>query len=83
MPVTLHVSNLPYDVDADALQALFGGYGDVHWVRIPTDDETGRPRGFAFVEMVEEVGAQAAIGALHQSRIGSRTVRVARARPRR
>ena len=82
MTVSLHVANLPYDVDAAALEALFRGYGDVGRVTVPTDRATGRPRGFAFVEMADEIGARAAIDALNQSRLGDRTMRVTRARPR-
>ena len=83
MSVSLYVSNLPYEVESAELERLFGGYGDVRRVTMPTDRETGRPRGIAFVEMADEIGANAAIEGLNQSSIGSRVVRVSRARSQR
>ena len=83
MSVSLYVSNLPYEVEAAELESLFGGFGDVRKVTIPTDRETGRPHGIAFIEMADDVGARAAIEAVNQTRVGSRVVRVSRARSQR
>lgn len=82
MAVTLHVNNVPFDHGIPELTALFEGYGDVRRVTVPTDAATGRPRGFAFIEMADEIGARAAIEALNHSRLEGRTLRVSRARPR-
>ena len=66
----------------EELRRVFEGYGDVGGVRIVLDRETGRPRGFAFVEMRSEPGARAAIEGLDQADFGGRTIRVRPARPR-
>ena len=57
----LYVGNLPYETTESDLQTLFSECGAVESVAIPTDRQTGRARGFAFVEMVEEADAQTAI----------------------
>ena len=64
----------------DELRSLFSQYGEVSSVNVITDRETGRPRGFAFVEME---GADAAISALDQKEFGGRVLTVNEARPRR
>ena len=60
----LFVGNLAYTVDAEALRALFGKYGEVTSAAVPVDRDTNRPRGFAFVEMQTQAGAEAAIKGL-------------------
>ena len=79
---TLHVGNLPFDLSEDDLRQVFGDYGDVRAVRIVMDRDTGRPRGFAFVELSSESQAQAAIEGLNQTQLGGRTMRVGIARPK-
>src|SRR5881394_739432 len=74
----LYVGNLPYQVDEDQLRALFEQDGrQVDEVKIVTDRETGRPRGFAFIEMATDAQAQAAVNALHGKPFGGRPVRSA------
>lgn len=80
---TLHVGNLPFQTTEDGLRQVFDGYGDVREVRMVLDRETGRPRGFAYVEMSTEAQAQAAVDGLNQTDFGGRTLRVGLARPRR
>ena len=62
MAQKLYVGNLPFSVTSDDLQALFSQHGEVHSVNLITDRDTGRPRGFGFVEMEN---AQAAIDVLN------------------
>ena len=79
MAQKLYVGNLPFSVTSDELQALFAEHGEVQSVNIITDRETGRPRGFAFVEMD---GAEAAIEALNGRDLGGRAMNVSIARER-
>ncbi len=76
----LYVGNLPFATTSDDLVALFGEYGQVQRAQIVSDRETGRSRGFAFVEMTE--GAEAAISALNGAQFQGRTLTVNEARPR-
>ena len=76
----IYVGNLSYDTTEDQLRQIFGEHGEVSSVNIITDRETGRPRGFGFVEME---GADAAISALNETEVGGRTLTVNEARPRR
>ena len=64
MAMTLYVGNLPFSADQESVQDLFAAYGDVLSVKLMSDRETGRPRGFGFVEM-EDDGARAAMAALN------------------
>ena len=57
--MSIYVGNLSYDVKAEDLNAVFAEYGSVKRVQLPTDRETGRPRGFGFVEMPNDDQAQA------------------------
>ena len=79
MAQKLYVGNLPFSVTSDDLQALFSQHGEVHSVNLITDRDTGRARGFGFVEMEN---AQAAIDTLNGHEIEGRalTVNVARDR---
>ncbi len=81
MNKTLYVGNLPFDVTEQQLQELFGQHGEVHAVRMINDRETGRYRGFSFVEM-EASGADAAMSALNGAQFGGRTLRVNEAQQR-
>ena len=77
----LYVGNLPYTTNEDELQGLFGEVGAVESVNVMRDRETGRARGFAFVEMATEQDAQNAIATLHDRPFGGRTLTVNEARP--
>ena len=78
----LYVGNLSYDVDSTALQELFASHGTVDSAQIITDRDTGRSKGFGFVEMSTEEEAQNAIGALHGQEHGGRALTVNEAKPR-
>ena len=80
--MNIYVGNLPYSIDRDQLREIFAAYGDVAAARIVTDRETGRSKGFGFVEMADNAQAQAAIDALNGSDIGGRKAVVNEARPR-
>jgi len=79
----LYVGNLPFSTTEDELRGVFERHGSVDSVAVITDRETGRPRGFAFVEMSEQSAAEDAIRALDGSDIGGRSVRVNEAQGRR
>src|SRR5712675_594969 len=78
----LYVGNLSYDVDSSALQELFAAHGTVDSAQIITDRDTGRSKGFGFVEMGTEEEAQAAIAALNGQEHGGRALTVNEAKPR-
>ena len=80
--MNIFVGNLNWSTTEDELHHLFYAYGAVESVRIMTDRETGRSRGFAFVEMPDEAEAQAAIDGLHGTALGGRTLTVNEARQR-
>jgi len=72
----LYVGNLSFSATEDELRELFGRHGSVDSVKLITDRETGRPRGFAFVEMSEPSAASDAIRALDGSQVGGRAIKV-------
>ncbi|AUT00149.1 RNA recognition motif domain-containing protein [Aliinostoc sp. HNIBRCY26] len=80
--MSIYVGNLSYEVTQDALTAVFAEYGEVKRVQIPTDRETGRPRGFAFVEMNSDTQEAAAIDALDGAEWMGRDLKVNKARPK-
>ncbi|MEM8995965.1 MAG: RNA-binding protein [Acidobacteriota bacterium] len=80
MSKRIYVGNLPFSATEDEVSELFGAFGTVTSVSLINDRETGRPRGFGFVEM--EVGADEAIQALDGSNLGGRTLKINEARPR-
>ncbi len=82
MPKRIYVGNLPFSATDDEVRELFGAYGEVNSVSLITDRETGRPRGFGFVEMANGEEADEAISRLHQSQMGGRSLNVNEARPR-
>jgi cold-inducible RNA-binding protein len=83
MSKRLYVGNLPYQTEESQLRALFEQDGrQVEEVKIVTDRETGRPRGFAFVEMSTDDHAQAAVSALNGKPFGGRPLTVSEARDR-
>jgi RNA recognition motif-containing protein len=78
----LYVSNLSYDITDAMLEQLFAAHGTVRSARVIVDRDTGRSRGFGFVEMGSDQEAQAAIAALNGQKVGGRTLNVNEARPR-
>jgi RNA recognition motif-containing protein len=72
----LYVGNLPFTVTEGEIRTLFEGYGPVDRVNVIMDRETGRPRGFAFVEMSEDAGATSATAGLNGHNLGGRSLRV-------
>jgi len=81
MPKSIYVGNLPWSATEEELHDLFGQFGGVTSVKLVSDRDTGRPRGFAFVEM-EDADAAKAIEALEGTEFGGRTLRVNEAKPR-
>ena len=77
----LYVGNLPWSVDDSELESLFSALGDVISARVITDRETGRSRGFGFVEM-EDAGASKALEEMNGKDIGGRPLRVNEANER-
>ncbi len=80
--MSIYIGNLSYDVQESDLTAVFAEYGSVKRVQLPTDRETGRPRGFGFVEMSEESEEDAAIEALDGAEWMGRDLKVNKAKPR-
>ncbi len=81
MGTRLYVGNLPFDVDEAQVRTLFQEGGrEVAEVKIVMDRDTGRPRGFAFVEMTSQADAQAAIAAMNGREVGGRALTVNEAR---
>ena len=81
MSQRIYVGNFPYSATEEEVEQLFGQHGEVISVALPTDRETGRPRGFGFVEMSNEDAAKA-IEALDGTDFGGRSLAVSEARPR-
>jgi RNA recognition motif-containing protein len=82
MAKNIYVGNLVWDCTADDLLALFQSHGSVARAQVITDRETGRSRGFGFVEMENDAEAQAAIDALNGSNFRGRPLTVNEAKPR-
>ncbi|MEO0540046.1 MAG: RNA-binding protein [Cyanobacteria bacterium P01_A01_bin.105] len=80
--MSIYVGNLSYNASQEDIKEVFAEYGTVERVAIPTDRETGRPRGFAFVELAEDAQEDAAIEALDGAEWMGRELRVNKARPR-
>lgn len=76
---TIYVGNLPFSATDEDLRKLFSQYGSVHSVKMITDRETGKPRGFGFVD-IESDGANAAVEALNGTEFQGRSLRVNEAR---
>lgn len=83
MAKSIYVGNLPWRTTAEDLRALFETFGEVENARIVTDRETGRSRGFGFVDMVNAESADAAIAELHNKDYGGRPLTVNEAQSRR
>jgi cold-inducible RNA-binding protein len=82
MSKNLYVGNLSYDTTEDTLRTLFSEFGDIESVNVITDRYTGRPRGFAFVEMATEEAAQEARSSLNGRMVDQREIKVDNAKPR-
>ncbi len=80
MSKKIYVGNLPFSSTEDQIRALFSEHGTVNSVNLITDRETGRPRGFGFVEM--ETGGDQAIDRLDNHELDGRSLKVNEARPR-
>jgi len=80
--VRIYVGNLSYEVTEEDLRQEFGAFGEVASVSIITDRDSGRPKGFGFVEMASKSEADAAITGLNGKTLKDRTIVVNEARPR-
>ncbi|HEY9781576.1 MAG TPA: RNA-binding protein [Leptolyngbyaceae cyanobacterium] len=80
--MSIYVGNLSFQVTEEDLKQAFAEYGTVNRVQLPTDRETGRLRGFAFVEMASEAEETAAIEALNGAEWMGRDMKVNKAKPR-
>ena len=80
--MTIYVGNLPYQATEDDLREVFAEYGAIKRVSVPADRETGRVRGFAFVEMAEEAQEDAAIEKLNGADWMGRQLRLNKAKPK-
>jgi cold-inducible RNA-binding protein len=78
----LYVGNLSYNTSRESIQSMFAAAGDVLEVAMPTDRETGQPRGFAFVTMGDAGGANKAISQLNGAMLDGRSLRVNEAQER-
>ena len=81
MSTKLYVGNLPFETTEHDLQTLFEGMGQINTITVMKDRETGRPRGFAFIEMSDADGARRAMSELDKRLYGGRSLTVNEARP--
>jgi len=80
--MSIYVGNLSYEVREEDLKQVFAEYGSVKKVQLPTDRETGRVRGFGFVEMTSDAEEEAAIAALDGAEWMGRNLKVNKAKPK-
>ena len=80
--MNIYVGNLSYSLSESELREAFAGFGEVSSVKVLMDRETGRSRGFGFVEMPNQSEAEAAIAQLNGKELGGRALRVNEARPK-
>lgn len=80
--MNIYVGNLSYGMTEAELRDAFSAFGEVSSVKILSDRETGRSRGFGFVEMPNQSEAEAAIAQLNGKEVGGRALRINEARPR-
>jgi len=81
MDKKLYVGNLSYNTTDEKLRSLFAEYGEIESINVITDRETGRPRGFAFVEMATQQAAEASISGLDGKMVDERAIKVNKANP--
>jgi RNA recognition motif-containing protein len=80
--MNIYIGNLPYSISEDELRDLFAAHGEVSSANIIMDRDSGRSKGFGFVEMPDTAQGEAAVNALNQTDVQGRSVRVNEARPR-
>ncbi|WP_345257762.1 RNA-binding protein [Flaviaesturariibacter amylovorans] len=80
--MNIYVSNLSFNVQDEDLREFFAPYGEVTSAKIINDRESGRSRGFGFVEMSDSAAAQKAIAELNNAEVEGRTIRVMEAKPK-
>jgi RNA recognition motif-containing protein len=80
--MNIYVSNLSFNVQDEDLREFFTPYGEVTSAKVINDRETGRSRGFGFVEMSDDAAAKKAIAELDQASVDGRTVKVMEAKPK-
>ena len=80
--MNIYIGNIPFSATADDLRQLFEPYGEIETVKLITDRDTGRPRGFGFVVMPKAHEAKAAISGLSNTSIAGRLLRINEAKPR-
>ncbi len=80
--MNIYVGNLSYDLSEAELREAFEAFGEVESAKIITDRDTGRSKGFGFVEMPDQSNGEAAIEGVNGQEIGGRALRVNEARPR-
>ncbi len=78
----IYIGNMSFDTTEDTVRQAFEAYGEINSINLISDRETGRPKGFGFVEMANDEQAKAAIAGLNGTDMGGRTVNVNEARPR-
>ncbi len=82
MSTRIYVGNLPYTASNEQLAQLFGEYGEITEATVVMDRDSGRSKGFAFVQMTDDAAARTAIGALNGATLDDRTIRVSEAQSR-
>lgn len=82
MTTNLYVGNLSYDTNEDELRNMFAEFGTISHLNIISDDETGKSKGFGFVEMENDAEAAVAIQQMHGKEVAGRPLKVNEARPR-
>lgn len=82
MATKLYVGNLTYGVDNASLEDMFSSFGDLRSAQVVMDRDTGRSKGFGFVEFNDSQGAEAAIAGMNGKDVGGRSLTVNEARPR-
>ena len=80
--MNIYVGNMSYDVTEDQLRQAFEEFGSVDTVNVITDRDSGRPKGFAFIEMADDTQARAAIEGMNGTELEGRNLNVNEARPR-
>ena len=78
----IYIGNMSFDTTEETVRQAFEAYGEINSINLISDRDTGRPKGFGFVEMANDEHAKAAIAGLNGTDMGGRTVNVNEARPR-
>jgi cold-inducible RNA-binding protein len=82
MSTRIYVGNLPYSATNEQIAQLFASYGEISEATVVMDRDSGRSKGFAFVQMDDDAAASTAIGALNGTTLDDRTIRVSEAQSR-